>query len=174
MFGEIDMQYFQPVLTGVVVGVVCTWITARLAIQRFRAEWLWERRADAYKAVIEALHNAKAVSTTYLRMEEHREEPTEKMQNDLNLRANLARNAIEKAIDVGSFLLSENAIDRLEKYMNEINSVSREQAFDSYLDENIAATGSCLNDIVPIAKEDLKTEGILKTLRYKKNPRRKT
>jgi hypothetical protein len=126
MFGEIDMQYFQPVLTGVVVGVVCTWITARLAIQRFRAEWLWERRADAYKAVIEVLHNAKAIRATYMRMEEHRREPTEEMQKELNLRAEQARDTIEKVIDMGSFLLSEKAADRLEKHMNEIDSVSRE------------------------------------------------
>ena len=60
-------------------------------------------------------------------------------------------------------LLSQKALDRLAQYIKESDDVSHEQDFHFYLDENLAATVSCLKDIVPIAKKDLIIKRLLKT-----------
>jgi len=166
MFAEIDIQIFQTVLavlTGILIAAVSSWITVQLSMRRFRAEWLWKRKADAYGAVIEALHNSKAFYIAHMSSVEQGKELSKERDNELGLRARQGHDAIQKAIDMGSFLLSQKALDRLGQYMKESDAVSQNQDRYSYLDEHLAATIRCLEDIVPIAKEDLKAKGFIKT-----------
>jgi hypothetical protein len=54
------------IVTGLASGTLSAWITYRLAFRRFRAEKWWERRADAYSGIVEALHNSLKFSDTHL------------------------------------------------------------------------------------------------------------
>ena len=47
-----------PVIPSLVVGVCTAIITVRLSLRRFRSERWWERKADVYSRIVEALHNA--------------------------------------------------------------------------------------------------------------------
>ena len=163
MFAEIDVQILKPVLIGILIAAVSSWITVQLSMRRFRAEWLWKMKADAYSAVIEALHNSKAFCIAHMSSYEQQRELSKERNHELGIRARQGKDAIQKAIDMGSFLLSQKALDRLAQYMKESDDVSHEQDFYFYLDENLAATVSCLKDIVPIAKEDLRIKRFLKT-----------
>lgn len=159
MFAEINMQVLQPVitiLTGILIAAVSSWITVQLSTRKFRAEWLWKRKTDAYLAIIEALHNSKAFNVAHLSSMERGTELSEQRNKELGLRATQGRDAIKKAVDMGSFLLSDKALKRLKKHLQEAEDVSKEQDFYSYLDEDLAAINRCLKDIIPIAKEELK------------------
>lgn len=163
MFTEMDVQILKPVLIGILIAAVSSWITVQLSMRRFRAEWLWKMKANAYSAVIEALHNSKAFYIAHMSSYEQLRELSKERDHELGLRARQGKDEIKKAIDMGSFLLSRKALVRLEQYMKESDAVSHEQDFYFYLDENLAATVSCLKDIVPIAKEDLRIKRFLKT-----------
>ena len=163
MFTEMDIEILKPVLIGILIAAASAWITVQLSMRRFRAEWLWKMKADAYSAVIEALHNSKAFYVAHMSSYEQNRELSKERDHKLGLRAIQGKGAIKKSIDMGSFLLSQKALDRLAQYMKESDDVSHEQSFYSYLDENLAATISCLKDIIPIAKEDLRMKRSLKT-----------
>ncbi|MHC4113030.1 MAG: hypothetical protein ACYSWZ_17470 [Planctomycetota bacterium] len=120
-------------------------------------------KVDAYSAIIEALHNSKAFYVAHIDSYEQHRELSKERNHELELRIKQGKDAIQKAIDIGSFLLSQKALDRLSQYMKEKDDVSNEQDFYFYLNENLAATVSCLKDIVPIAKEDLRIKRFLKT-----------
>lgn len=49
-------QYILFLIISIVTALVTAWVTVRLSLRRFRAERLWERRVDAYQAVLGALH----------------------------------------------------------------------------------------------------------------------
>jgi hypothetical protein len=55
-------QWLTSSLTSIapslVVAVFTAIFTVRLSLRRFRAERWWERKADAYSRIVEALHNA--------------------------------------------------------------------------------------------------------------------
>jgi len=163
MFAEIDIQFLQQILAAIFIAAVSSWITIQLSMRRFRAEWLWKRKADAYSSVIEALHNSKAYLISHMTSEEQGEILAEGTSDELGRRARQGYDAILKAIDMGSFLFSEKALDRLSQYIRETDAVSKQQSYYCYLDDHLAATVSCLKDIVPIARKDLRMKGLLKT-----------
>ena len=47
-------------LTGIIIAAVSAWVTVQLSLRKFRKEKWWERKADTYSNVIEALYNSKA------------------------------------------------------------------------------------------------------------------
>lgn len=53
MFTEMDVQILKPVFIGILIAAASSWITVQLSMRRFRAEWLWKMKADAYSAIIE-------------------------------------------------------------------------------------------------------------------------
>ena len=44
---------------AIVTAIVASWITLQFARKRFVSEKLWEKRAEAYGAILEALHDMK-------------------------------------------------------------------------------------------------------------------
>jgi hypothetical protein len=61
-------------------------------------------------------------------------------------------------MDVGAFLLSNEALVRLEQYQKDTEEASKQKSWFDHLDEAGAAAGRCLNDIITIAKTDLKAK----------------
>lgn len=54
--------YIQLLLTlipALIVGVATALVTVKLSIRKFYTERWWERRADAYSRIVEALHKHK-------------------------------------------------------------------------------------------------------------------
>jgi hypothetical protein len=48
-------------VTAIPVAIVTLLLSVWLALRRFRAKRLWERKADAYAEILEVLHNSKAL-----------------------------------------------------------------------------------------------------------------
>src|SRR6266436_7586330 len=93
-------QSISNIVIGLISGGLSTWITYRLAFRRFRAEKSWERRADAYSRIIEALHNLQKYPDTHINyLWKHSEAPTEK-DEALRKAAETATDEILRAVDV--------------------------------------------------------------------------
>ena len=146
------------IFTGIVTGAVSAWITAQLSLRKFRSERWWERGAEAYSKVIEALHNLKASAHHHLEAEDKGRKLSEERKTELRNSAEVAGDEILKAINVGSFLLSEEALSRLEKYQKEVEQASKQQTWYDYIDEVRYANDQCLKDFIEIAKRDLRAK----------------
>lgn len=147
--------FIQQVLTGIVVAVISALTATHLALKRFRTEKWWEKKVDAYSRIIEALHNSKIWTDEHLGEEYHKRKMPEETKREITSRARTAREEIQKAINVGGFLLSDEALARLRKYEQETN-----EKHDSWVDvlESVSiATDKCLEEIITIAKRDLDT-----------------
>ncbi|MFH1768697.1 MAG: hypothetical protein ABH858_06030 [Candidatus Omnitrophota bacterium] len=144
------------VFTAIVISFISSWITVHLSLRRFRTEKWWEKKVDAYSKVIEALHNAKAFSTANMSAEENAGKISNSDQTSLRARTCEANEEIFKAMDVGGFLLSKDALSSLKQYRKDATAAEHEQSWYGHLEQDWAATEKCLKDIIEIAKKDLK------------------
>ena len=149
-------EFLINILTGIVIAGVTAFITVHLSVKRFREERWWEKQVDAYEKVIEALHHSKAFSEVHLEASYEGRNVSEERDKELRAKSGEALREIERAADVGGFLLSTEARDRIRKYRQEAHEASNTTDWVTYLDGDLAATGSCLEDIVKIARKDLK------------------
>jgi hypothetical protein len=146
------------ILTGIVIAAVSSWITVQLSLRRFRSERWWERKVQAYEKIIGALHDSKAFSDKHLEAEYSGREIGEEKDKELRARSKVAHEEIEKAIDIGSFLLSDEALSRLKQYQKDMEKASDTQMWLEYLEGDLAATSNCLKDLIQIAKKDLRAK----------------
>lgn len=152
-------QSVVTILTAIGIAFVSSFITFQLSLIRFRSERLWERKVTAYENVIAALHDSKAFTGNHIEADYEDSEITGERDKELRVRSNSAHEEIAKAIDVGTFLLSEEAITRLKSYQEEIEKAkSPEGSWLKHLEADLSATDNCLKDLITIAKLDLKAK----------------
>lgn len=151
-------EFVINIFTAIVIAAVSSWITIRLSLNRFRTEKWWERRVDAYSKVIEALHNSKAFSHQNLEAVYVGKGLPDERDKELSHRAKIAEDDIMKAIDVGAFLLSDEALSCLKQYQQEVARASQYKSWYEYLEADLQATEKCLNNLIQIAKRDLKAK----------------
>ncbi|MCK5385077.1 MAG: hypothetical protein KAJ29_05820 [Alphaproteobacteria bacterium] len=79
-----------------------------------------------------------------------------KQENEKLVReANIANKEILKTIDIGGFLISEEAVERLKQYQGKSEEASRAPAWFEHIEMDYIATKSCLDDLIILAKNDL-------------------
>lgn len=144
------------IVTGLASGSLSAWITYRLAFDRFRAEKWWERRADAYSGIVEALHNSLTFADTHIAsMQRGGEVPPEK---DAAVRkaAQAGHDELLRAVNVGKLFLSSAALSRLTRFLEESENIKAEMWTD-YLEKDYHLTNTCLSEFAQLAREDLGT-----------------
>jgi hypothetical protein len=146
------------IFTGLVIAAVSSWITVQLSLKRFRSERWWERKVLAYEKIIGALHDSKAFADKHLEAEYNGRKISEEKDKELRARSKVAHEEIEKAIDIGSFLLSDEALSKLKQYQKDMEKASDTQMWFEYLEGDWAATSNCLKDLIQIAKKDLRAK----------------
>ena len=144
------------VLTSVLVAITSAWLTASFAYRQFRAERAWEKRFAAYESIIQSLHKSKAAFDELLIFEARHQEVPEERSTQLSVDCNAARQESERAVELAPFLFSENALERMKSFREELRNATVAESYVQHLLENSDAMKSCLNDFVSIADSDLK------------------
>ena len=151
------MDAVTTIVAGIAIAGVSSWITVQLSLRRFRAEKWWEMRVEAYKRLIEALHDSKTFSETHLEADYEGRQIAEETDRELRAMAKKASREIARAADLGGFLLGDEVRRRLKKYHQEESKASDTDSWQMYLHGDWHATNSCLRDLIEIASRDLKT-----------------
>ncbi|HZY10789.1 MAG TPA: hypothetical protein VFF29_06500 [Bacteroidota bacterium] len=145
------------ILKTVFIATVSSWITVKLSLRKFQTERWWERKVEAYERIIEALHHTKAFSDAHLDANHEGREVSKERDDELRRRSREAHFEIAKAADMAAFFLSEEAKNRLDRFLVEEREASNTTDWQIYLESDWAATNSCLEDFIKIAKKDLNT-----------------
>lgn len=149
------MEIIGTIIGGIVIAAVSSWITVQLSLRRFRQEKWWERRVDAYERVLEALHHSKAFSEVHLNATYESREVPDDRDEELREKSREASREIERATDVGGFLLGDEARKRLKQYQEEAKDAAQTSMWFDFLERDFSVTNSCLRDMIEIAKRDL-------------------
>ena len=95
-------QLLSQIAIGALAGVGSAW----LALFQFRAQHRWERKEDAYKEVLEALHTMRHVNEIEYDAElEHRDIPDERREQ-LHDQWKTGRVVTDRYADIGAVILS--------------------------------------------------------------------
>lgn len=157
---NVDALDFATILISIIsaifIAATSSWITVRLAISRFRDEKWWEKKVSAYEIVIEALHNLKVSSDAHCDAYFLHKELSDEQEKLFREQSESGRTAVERAVNIGSFILSPTCHDRLKAYLKDASSASNAPDYFTHLDEHGAAINRCLNDVIEMAKKDIR------------------
>lgn len=140
---------------ALVVGVVTALVTVRLALSRFRQERWWERKAQAYADLFEALFNVQWHAKRQIEAIEEGAHFVEGYMEGLSERASAGYLSIRKLAAIGPFLFSAETANRLAALEKSLDRPSREDPHDEYSDALDAVTAA-QGDLRAMAHRDLK------------------
>jgi hypothetical protein len=147
--------FLTTLFVGIVVAVVSAYVTVRLAIKRFRAEQWWSRKADAYAAILEALHCSKDCDSAHLSEVVEGRELNEEYRTQLLERGRNANWQLRKAIDTSKFLFCNEAVAVLDELRVGLQNADDAQQYVEKLESCYSAEKKCLDQLPAIAKKDL-------------------
>lgn len=146
------------ILVGLVIAVVTAVVTVKLAFRRFRSERWWEKKAEAYSKIVEALHHMKRYYMEEIAAYEKGTRLDEARQTELGGRLKEGVDAIKLAADVGTSLISDEAVECIEKLHKGLSEVSTEEDWYGYIDAKCAEVESCLKTMRSVARRDLRVK----------------
>jgi hypothetical protein len=146
---ELALEFGRLAIVGVSSGL----FVSLLANRDFRRQRWWERRADAYSRVIEALSDMlDYYSNLYDAELEHRKLPPER-EAELETHWRQGLRHVRRAANAGAFLFSAEAEAALEEFMS-ADKTFHDSHFE-HLEHYHVAIEKCLRSFVSTSKRDL-------------------
>lgn len=147
----IGWQLAQPII----VSIITAFITVRLSLRRFRSEKWWEKKVEAYSIIIDAIHHLKDHAEQKLDAEWQELELSPEEEHELQLQYKNAYRELVRTLDVGTFIISDEAVRILEDYKKKPQLNWDEHDFVEIISDDVKQLTECLNGIKQEAKIDL-------------------
>lgn len=146
------------VLSNFVISVITAWVTVWLSLGRFRTEKWWTKKAESYSAIIEALHHMKEYCLAELKSIERSQELSSQSRDELFSKFNKGIQEVDLAADVGSFIISIEAVNLLKDFQKNHEQIVFGNDVYKYFDEQASIIDNCLDSLRKIARKDLKVK----------------
>lgn len=153
------MDWLPPVVnlgSSIVVAIVTSMLTVRLALKRFYSEKWWERKSAAYTAIIEGLHHIREHADTNLVFSLRGKDLPPEGEKELTQELQEAMAQLRKHRDLGSFVASDEAISLLNQLFSELDASTNTPHWQKHLEMKLAAVDKCLSGMRSVARNDLK------------------
>jgi hypothetical protein len=140
---------------ALIVGIVTAYVAVRLALSRFRQERWWERKAQAYAELFEALFDVQWYSR---RRAEELEEGAHFVggyMEGLSSRASAAYLLIRKYAAIGPFLFSPATASRLAELEKILDRPAYNEDPLEEVSNTLGAVAAALKDLRTMAHRDL-------------------
>jgi hypothetical protein len=140
------------------VGLIAGLFSSLLANRDHRYRKWWELRVNAYQGAIEALSDIVYYFDRHYNAEIGYRELSEEFKKKISDFWDTSYPKVRRLADSGAFLFSDRANAALKVFMRDDD----EQSYFEHLDNNLAKSRKCLEELVACSKEDLQLkEGIL-------------
>jgi len=139
-----------------VVGLVTAFVTVRLTLGRFREERWWERKAQAYADLFQALFDVQWHAKRHLEEIEEGAHFVEGYMKQLADRASAGYMAIRKYAAIGPFLFSPATATRLAQLEKSLDQRTYNLDPHEEFSETLDAVTAALKDLRTTAHRDLR------------------
>ena len=146
----------SSILPGLIVGICVAIVSVRLALRRFYAERWWERKADAYSCIVEALHDAIEYCSARSLEDLHGVQLSEQREKELVEGYELANRELKKATRVGAYVISDEVVEVLDALQKRPRLDPKDCAWFEMFDADCEAYKKALSEVRRLAKKDLK------------------
>ena len=150
------MDVVFQIIVGIVIAAASSLITVRLSRHQFRSERWWEKKVVAYERVIDAFHHSRKFSSEHFQAALKSRELPKEREEELRKLAGQANDEIKRASDVGSFLLSDEALKVLARYEAEVEKLDNCESWYAYLAADLTVTGKYMQEFLVESQRDLK------------------
>ena len=148
---ELVSQLAAPILVAIITSVV----TVRLSVRAFSSQRWWERKADAYSSIINALSQELAAAWRILDAEE-RGQSGAPDGTEARTRRREAQLRLHEAASEGAFFISESAAKHLDKLRVALAGIDIPGGgLYEHVEAEYAALDTCLAGIRECAHRDL-------------------
>lgn len=144
-------EIIQPIFISIIVAV----ITVKLSLKKFRSEKWWEKKAEAYSKIVDALHQLKNYCEQKLPAEYGEPSLSPEKEKELGQQYQTAYRELVKTLDVGSFIITDEAVKILETYQNRPELNYYENPLCDIIECDLKYIKECLRDFKLSAKKDL-------------------
>jgi hypothetical protein len=150
-------QTILSIIAAILISAVTSVITVQLALKQFYSQKWWERKADAYSTIIEALYHVQNdLGSTFddavgeINLSEDRKKSLEDES-----RKGYAE--IYKAENIGAFVISKDAAECLTRLRKQLDSYEYHASKDwvENVNNDYIAVKNCLEEFRNYAKRDL-------------------
>ena len=136
----------------IVLALLVAFVTVRLSIRQFASQKWWERKADAYATIIEALSHELSQAFTIMDAEERGE--THQRDAAAIERSKEAQRRIGQAAAAGSFIISEEAANDLAILRRELLGIDAHSLYE-HVSGEYEVMNKCLKALRERARLDL-------------------
>lgn len=150
------MEIITHLLSSILVAVITALVTVKLSLRKFYTERWWEKKAEAYTKIIEALHRYKKYDEKKLAIEmEYPRNDNDELEKELSKQWAESNAEIEKAADLGAFIVSKEVESILTNFLNrKIGDPNYEPLFE-IIEADLEKVKKCLSEVKSAAKKDL-------------------
>lgn len=146
--------YEVQFLSAVIIAIVTAIITVQLALRRFYKEKWWEAKMRSYTDIIHALHHMKRDLDISIPAEYEQAQFASEFRTKWEKLHQEAWDTIKRNIDVGEFVISEEATLILSEMVDSC-VYDPNGMYVEYLEASLDAVNTCLPKIKDAARKDL-------------------
>ena len=145
-------DYTQNFIMPLAIAVITSYLTVKLSIRQFCSQKWWEKKSEAYSHIIEQLSRLKYFFREWSGTIEESKKLGLEFQKKLHEEYMEAEKEIIKAAASGSYIISEEGTNALEKLLTEL--AQKDQLKDVL--DNHDSVKNCITEIRKFARKDLK------------------
>jgi hypothetical protein len=142
-------------LAQAAIAVGGAFLAANLATRRFRKEKWWERKANAYSELVEALHHMKWYPSEHIDAAIENRELDKEDKDEYWKRYREARRNVWRIADASSFLVSPKVHEAIVEMEKELGEARTADWWLEHAEQQYAAIQKCLVRIKDLARHEL-------------------
>ncbi|MXP28875.1 hypothetical protein GRI58_08575 [Porphyrobacter algicida] len=134
---------------------MAVWLTSHFAWRRTQSEKVWDRKADAYSTILQALNEMEASLDAWMSDEALRREPSDESSEERGVRYRQARARMQSVVGRELWLLNP----AIKGYADELNKAlsARYDSWFEDLDASLFAVRNTIKSVTLLAQEELQT-----------------
>jgi hypothetical protein len=152
---EAGMTFWQTLAISAFTAIGGGWISAWIALRRFRSEKWWERKADAYSSLVGSIHDVHDEADQVFDVELIGGELSDERRKELEEASRKGRADIRRKASFASFIISERAGMILRKLDGGLFQAAHTLDLMKAIDLTREHTESALNNLRAEAMRDL-------------------
>lgn len=135
-------------------AIISSLLTANIALRRFQREKMWERRADGYTTILEALHEMKAWYEEHEAALYRDRDMNEDEKTILRERYQAAKLQLSRRVGGEKWLFSREVFERIERFLIDVQ-MPNIRDWCEVLEGGQWLTSQCIEDIEGFARDEI-------------------
>lgn len=151
----IQWSSIAAIIVAPIATLIAVWLTSHFAWRRTQSEKVWDRKAEAYSAILQALNEMEDSLDAWMSDEALQRETSDEIGEERRIRYQQGRARLQSVIGRELWLLNP----ALKGYADELNRAlsARYDSWFEDLDASLYAVRNAIKSVTLLAQNELRT-----------------